>query len=121
MNQTYLLDKALRVKDADREKIRQEYIQRVKNVLQEMSKTIPFEAIYLFGTIIEPYRFSEKSDIDIAFVGLKDKDFFQTLAYLSRQLGRNVDVIQLDKLKRARLKEKIINEGIKWKRQDFQS
>jgi len=77
-----------------------------------MSKSISFEKIYLFGTITEPYQFSEESDIDIAFVGLKDKDFFTTLAYLSRQLGRNVDILQLDKLKRSKLKEKIINEGI---------
>ncbi len=118
MSQTYLLDKVLQRKSIERERLRLASIEKAKKILKEMSKSISFEKAYLFGTITKPYRFSEESDIDIAFVGLKDEDFFSALAYLSRNLGRDVDILQLEK---HRLREKIIKEGIVWTRQDFQS
>lgn len=118
MSQTYLLDKVLQRKSIERERLRLASIEKAKKILKEMSKSIAFEKVYLFGTITKPYRFSEESDIDIAFVGLKDEDFFSALAYLSRNLGRDVDILQLEK---HRLREKIIKEGIVWTRQDFQS
>lgn len=118
MSQTYLLDKVLQRKSIERERLRLASIEKAKKILKEMSKSIGFEKVYLFGTITKPYRFSEGSDIDIAFVGLKDEDFFSALAYLSRNLGRDVDILQLEK---HRLREKIIREGIVWTRQDFQS
>jgi len=118
MTQTYLLDKILKRKGMDRERLRLISIEKVKKILKEMSETISFDKAYLFGTITKPYRFSEESDIDIAFVGLRDADFFLALAYLSRNLGRDVDILQLEK---HRLRKKIIQEGIVWTRQDFQS
>jgi len=118
MNQTYLLDKVLQRKKVEREKLRLMSIEKVKKVLKKMSENISFKEVYLFGTITKPYRFSEESDIDIAFVGLRDDDFFFVLAYLSRNLGRDVDILQLEK---HRLREKIIKEGVGWTRQDFQS
>lgn len=118
MNQTYLLDKALQKKSKERERLRLAIIERAKQILKEMQETIPFEKACLFGTITKPYRFSEGSDIDIAFVGLRNEDFFPALAYLSRNLGRDIDILQLEK---HRLREKIIQEGIIWTKQDFQS
>lgn len=77
MNQTYLLDKALQKRSTERERLRLATIERVKQILKEMHETIPFEKAYLFGTIIKSCRFSEGSDIDIAFVGLRNEDFFR--------------------------------------------
>lgn len=108
MSQTYLVGKALQ-KKAWRERLRLAIIERVKQILKQMYETIPFEKAYLFGTITKPYKFSEESDTDIAFIGLRDEDFFSALAYLSRSLERNVDILQLEK---HRLKKKIIKEGI---------
>jgi len=86
-----LLDKALQKKSMERERLRLAIIERVKQILKQMHGTIPFEKAYLFGTITKPYRFSEESDIDIAFIGLRDEDFFPALAYLSRNPGRDLD------------------------------
>lgn len=118
MSQTYLLDKALQKKRMEKERLRLAIIEKAKKILKQMGETVPFEKAYLFGTMTKPYRFSEESDIDIAFIDLKDEDFFPALAYLSRSLGRNVDILQLEK---HRLKKKIMKEGILWTRHGCQS
>ena len=117
MSQTYLLDQFLYKKSLERERLRLATIDKVRQILKQMSEIIFFREAYLFGSITQPHRFFEKSDIDIAFVGLKDEDFFPALVYLSRSLKRDVDIVQLEK---HRLREKIIKEGILlWTRQGF--
>jgi len=113
MGTTALFDRVIRDRKSHREALRQAMIDRVRRALKEMSESIHFKDAYLFGTITKPYRFFEKSDVDIAFIGLRDEDFFKAIAYLSRRLERNVDVVQLEKY---RLREKVIKEGIPWTR-----
>jgi hypothetical protein len=48
-------------------------------------------------------------------VGLKDEDFFQTIAFLSRELDKEVDVLQLED---HPLRDKVMREGIQWKKND---
>ena len=79
-----------------------------------MSKIVYFEEAYIFGSILKPGRFYNDSDIDIAVKGLKNQDFFLFMARLSDALGKDVDILQLEK---HRLKDKIIKEGLLWKRQ----
>ena len=47
--------------------------------------------------------------------GLSDKDLFPTLAYLSHELGSEVDIIQLEG---HLLAEKVVRERINWNRQN---
>ncbi len=76
---------------------------------------ISFEQAYIFGSLAKPYRFFKDSDVDVAFLGLRDEDFFQAIAFLSRELDANVDVIQLED---HTLRDKVMREGIKWKKSD---
>ncbi|MGA1823112.1 MAG: nucleotidyltransferase domain-containing protein [bacterium] len=94
------------------EKIRKNLIDDIKQSLSKLSKIVVFKDAYICGSITNAKMFSASSDIDIAFYGLKEKDFFKTMAFLSRYLERNVDIIQLEG---HRFEEKIRNEGIKWK------
>jgi len=112
---TYLLDKFLEDKALRREELRLAIIDKTKDILKEASSLFDFREAYLFGTITKPYRFHEDSDVDIGFVGLKDEHFFSILAYISRNLQRDVDILQLEN---HRLKDKIMREGIPWKRSD---
>lgn len=108
---THLLDRAL-VKERERkERQRQKQVATVLKALDALSRRIAFEQAYLFGSLAKPYRFSKDSDADIAFVGLKDRDFFQTIAFLSRELDREVDVLQLEE---HPMRNQIMREGIKW-------
>lgn len=108
---THILDQALERRRARCEQLRHELIHTVHEALTELSQEIAFTGAYLFGSLTCPERFSEKSDVDIAFVGLRDEDFFRALAFLMRRLARDVDIVQLEKHPH---KDQIIREGIQW-------
>ena len=108
MQQTALIDEYKKRKKEKAENLRAELLSKLKSALSEISKAVHYEEAYIFGSILAP-SFSLESDIDIAFIGLRDKDLFRAMAFLSDYLGRDVDVIQLEG---HRLREKIIREGI---------
>jgi len=110
---THLLDRALIREQEEKERQRKKQITAAFKALNALSRRIPFDQAYIFGSLAKPHRFFEDSDVDIGFVGLKDQDFFQTIAFLSRELGREVDVIQLED---HPLRDKVIREGIRWKK-----
>lgn len=106
---TTILDEYREKRRKEAESIRTQMLAKVRAAVLELSNEVSFKEAYVFGSILRP-SFSEDSDIDIAFVGLKDEDFFKTMAFLSGRLGRNVDLVQLEG---HRLWERIIKEGIK--------
>lgn len=108
MQKTALLDKYRSKKKQRTELLRAEMLSKIKAALSALSEEISFEAAYVFGSILRS-SFSEDSDIDIAFTGLADKDFFKAMAFLSSILERDVDVIQLEG---HRLREKVLKEGL---------
>ena len=110
---TYLLDQALIKGRERREKRRQERLAAVLLALNELSFQIPFEEAYIFGSLAKPYSFFEESDVDVAVVGLKSEYFFKAIAFLSRELCAEVDIIQLEG---HPLREVIAREGIRWKK-----
>ena len=110
---TCVLERALAEERERREQWRREMLSQVQKALEALSRQISFEEAYIFGSAAKPHRYFEGSDLDIAFVGLRDEDFFKASAFLSRELGIEVDVLQLEG---HTLKEKILKEGIRWKR-----
>jgi predicted nucleotidyltransferase len=102
---TETLDRALEKKKAERERSRRKRMAEVLAALKELSKEIAFDEAYLFGSLTKKGQYAEDSDVDIGFAGLADKDFFRAQAFLSRALGGDVDVIQMEK--DGRLKQKI--------------
>lgn len=112
---THLLDRVIAKKREKREQVRRDRLSACFKALDKLSCLISFEEAYIFGSLAKPYRFYRDSDADVAFIGLSNKDFFQAIAFLSRELSTDVDVVQLEK---HFLKELIIREGIRWKRRD---
>jgi predicted nucleotidyltransferase len=110
MRYGYYSDIALQEKREKLEKDRKRLLQRTTNVLSRLSKEVKFSQAYLFGSLTQQNRFTEDSDVDIGFLGLADEDFFYSIAFLSREIGRDVDVIQLE---RHPFKEKIQTTGVK--------
>lgn len=110
---THLLDRALTKARESRERGRQKRLAEVFQALGKLSEHLPFEEAYIFGSLAKPYRFLDDSDVDIAFVGLDDKDFFHAVAFLSRELDAEVDLLQLEG---HPLAERIVREGIRWRR-----
>jgi predicted nucleotidyltransferase len=98
-------------KDEERERARESLMSKISNVLKRLE--VSFEEVYVFGSVTKPYQFGESSDVDIAFKGLDKERFFSTISFLNRELGRDVNVVLLEEV---HFKEKIIREGIRWKR-----
>lgn len=114
---TDVLDEYIRKRRLALSSLREKTIQEIKEALRRLSKEFSFKRAILFGSIIEG-RFKEDSDIDIAFEGLKDEDFFRVMARLSEFLGRDVDILCLED---SRLREKILNSGMEVYRCDIDS
>jgi len=108
---TTLLDLRLRQKQRENEKLRQQTLQRVLELLPQLAATYGFHRAYVFGSVIKKGRFRRYSDIDIAIEGLDDQQYFKFMADLYDRLEREVDVIQLEK---HRLQEQIKETGIEW-------
>lgn len=110
MRYGYYSDIAKKEKREKMEKERKRILKRTTNALSCLSKEIKFSEAYLFGSLILPYRFKEDSDVDIGFWGLADENFFYAIAFLSREIGRDVDVLQLEN---HPFKDKIQAAGVK--------
>lgn len=111
---TKLLDEYLKKIEQKKEEKRQKLLQRTQRALKQLYKELHFKKAYIFGSILKKKRFYYDSDVDIAVFGLKDKDFFYFMSRAADILGRNIDVVQLEK---HLFKNKIIKEGLLWKKE----
>jgi len=109
--ETPVLDIALERKKREREELRLQLIKNLFDIFGKLRQDVPFEDVYLFGSIVRPYKFTEGSDVDIGCTGLRDEYFFKVMSFISREAGVDVDIIQMEG---HRLAEKIKKDGIKW-------
>jgi len=109
-----LFEKVLEEELLKRERLRQETLFKTKKVLRKLREKVFFEKAYIFGSLVCPGEYSIQSDIDIAFEKLEPNKLFYTVAFLSSELGREVDVIELEKAP-SFFREKVLKEGILWK------
>jgi hypothetical protein len=106
-----LWHKSILKKQADQEKMRITDLQQVEDTLRTLEKKYQWDEAYLFGSIVLEGRYRQKSDIDIALLGLKKYDYFKFIGEISDLLNRRVDVVLLEECHFAQfIKEK----GIKW-------
>jgi len=115
--QFQILEKYLKTRKEELERLRMSTLKKVEEALEKVATQIKFDEAYIFGSLTKPGRFKKDSDIDIGFYGLKDEDFFKMISYLSLELEREVDVIQLEG---HRLENKVKTEGIRWKKGNSQ-
>lgn len=108
-----LVTQALERKKMQREKLRRLMLNEVWRVLDRLAEQVAFDEAVVFGSVTKPYRFTDRSDLDFGFWNLKNEQYFFTMAFLSRELGRDVDVIQLETAA-APLRTKILQEGMRW-------
>lgn len=111
---TSILDQALAQKRARREALRHDTTASLRAAL--VSLPAQYAAVSVFGSILRPGRFGEDSDIDLAFEGLSDSDYFRAKCYLEDVLQRPVDVLQIEN---HRLREMVFKKGVRWTRNDI--
>ena len=104
-----LLQQLTRQRFEERERLRHEVRHRLREVL---SQTIPGRRVFVFGSLTQPGKFTEVSDIDLALESeLPGITIYQLISVLSEQMGRSVDVLLLDE---CRFKETILKQGDQW-------
>jgi len=107
------LKKAYQKKDLEREELRKKVLHDVFKVLEDLSKDTAFDEAYIFGSVAEETKFSEHSDVDIAFKGLDRDKLFQVVGLISNQLGRDVNIVHLEDI---HFRENIMRKGLRWKK-----
>ena len=77
-----------------------------------LGRYLPGVPVWIYGSLLDPRRFCDCSDIDLAIAHLPEGmtlEYLQSL--LSSEAGREVDVCLLD---RSRLREQILATGEPW-------
>ena len=77
-----------------------------------LGEIVPARKVIVFGSLVKRGRFTENSDIDVAFesepAGLSR---YQLTSLLAERLGRRVDMVLLPE---CRFRDKILREGEIW-------
>ncbi len=93
--------------------MRKQLLQHLLRSLPQLAARYGFARVYVFGSLTKRGRFRKTSDVDVAVEGLTDEKYFTFMSELSELLGREVDVVQIEK---HRLKNRILEIGLEWKR-----
>ena len=93
----------------DREKERLAILKASVKALKVYFKGKDVKRVFLVGSILKKGGFYPFSDIDVAVGGLNE-EYFKTLLGLEDVLGRNVDLIEIEK---CRFKDSLEREGLK--------
>lgn len=108
---TDLLDRAIAKRRHNQEQQRQKILAQVVNWLETVGSQQGIERAYIFGSLTRPGDFTEASDVDIAISGELPAEFCTLMSLLSTTLGREVDLIHLEK---CHFSERIRDRGILW-------
>ena len=108
---TSILDRTLTYRQEKREQERQKILAQVVHCLDTIGPQYDIQQAYLFGSLTRPGDFRETSDVDLAIVGNLPEDVFALISMLAAELGREVDLIALEKCHFA---HRIRERGILW-------
>lgn len=108
---TSLLDAHRAQRRARNEADRQRLLTAALTWLQAYGRKFGYDRGYLFGSITQPGRFTEYSDLDVAVETFKGEVSLGMSSYLMTDLDREVDLVPLD---RCHFAAKIRQEGILW-------
>lgn len=110
---TYLLDERLANRQDTLEHEQQAVLHQVIQWLEAVESQYNIHHAYLFGSLTRPGHFNETSDVDIAVEQISPENFFTVVSLLAEAVGREIDLIVLDKCHFA---HRIYQTGILWTR-----
>lgn len=113
LSKTYLLDRVLAERRETLEQERSRVLAQVLRWLSEQGSQYGIDRAYVFGSVSRPGLFTATSDVDIAVEGMEPEHFFAALGALVTELGREVDLVVLNKCPFA---DRIRQEGVLWTR-----
>ena len=84
----------------------------IADLRSALAALVPDAPVWVFGSLVQPGRFNDASDVDIALeVEPTSISIERLTSELAERLGRPVDVVLLD---RCRFRDKILREGELW-------
>ncbi len=89
----FLLEREEKEKQ-EKEKIRKKLLQKVISLLEEEFRGTSVE-VFLIGSILRPFSFTSKSDVDIVLKNYKD-DRFDFWTKMEAKIGRAVEIIPFE-------------------------
>ena len=110
---TSILDEALARRKARNEAERQQVLAKTLRLLDELGPIYKIKRAYVFGSLVKSGRFHADSDVDIAVEQIDPRRFFEAMSEFFNRLGREVDLIELDKCHFA---HRIRQKGILWEK-----
>ena len=108
---TDVLDRALERQRMEREKLRLAVQARALRLLDE--SPVDLDEAILFGSVVRPGRFSDRSDVDIAVPDLEPRAYFALMGHLEEGLEREIDLVSIDTCHFA---DSIRRMGLRWTR-----
>jgi predicted nucleotidyltransferase len=108
---TAKLDQLLEERSQRDEAERQTLVNKLLQWLDVHGTQCGIRKAYLFGSLAQPHRFHQQSDIDIAIQPDHPVDLFALIGTISELTGRDVDLIELEK---SHFAHRIRQTGIKW-------
>jgi len=106
-----VLQRALAQRLEQREELRKEVLSAT---LAALDRLVTAGDAYLYGSVVRPGRFHERSDVDIALTAAPgDVPVYRLQARLEDAIGRPVDLCILDE---TRFGPYIVREGVLWTR-----
>ena len=107
---TSLLYAIVESRKEDLEKKRHEILEQTITEIKSVFNNSNVQEVYITGSILIPYKFTSRSDIDIAVKGLTAVDYFPVLSKLEESLLRIVEIIELEN---CRFADKIIGNSLR--------
>ena len=108
---TYLLDKAKAERSRLMEGERERLFAQTVALLDKYSRRFGIRSAFIFGSVAQPRRFHEHSDIDIAIETSRPERLAEAIGQFSSQLERDVDLVDLAAVPFA---DRIRREGVLW-------
>lgn len=107
---TEVLDRALVRARRERERYRQATLARLLDLLAASPIALPSATV--FGSILRPGAFGDRSDVDLAIPPVAPRCYFELKTYLEDGLCRAVDLVDRDGCHFAAA---ITRDGLQWK------
>jgi len=110
---TGLLDEVLVEQKERCEQERQQVLQQVLEWLEQWGSEYGIDSAYLFGSVTQPGRFHDHSDIDLGVETVNSVKQIEAIAALSMVLLRDVDIVDL---RYCHFAHRIRETGLLWMR-----
>lgn len=93
-----------------REALRKEAYQEAKRCAEILRQEYGAKRVFLFGSVLDEDRFSERSDIDLAVEGLEGSSFFGAVGKLLQESKFNIGMVPWEDCQES-FKRKILTRG----------